>query len=500
MSAGSRSNDGRPVIEVEGLRVKYPSRDDRSIEEISLSIQKGDFVWVAGDSASGKSTLLNCISGFIPYIIPAEVEGTIRFNGKEDLNAKELARNVGMVHQDPESQFCTEYVEDEIAFGLENFKVPREEIDKRITSVLKKLNCSDLRFRELRTLSGGEKQKIAIASMLVLNPRVLILDEPTANLDAVSMEEVLDSVKQIKKQNEDLTLIVAEHRIGGLLGHVDSMIKLNDGKKSRDVEDFQKLEGEKKRKLIDYSYPDYDRKKDPVDRSAVRIEGLNYSIEDEKILQDIDLDIKRGEIVGLMGRNGSGKTTLIKHISGMLEVQDGKIQVFDKSLSPSNKVPPYELGEYIGYVFQNPNHQIFESTIRSEMFFGPKNFDTGRSNAEKNLKKMKEEEDIEEETHPHTLSFGQKRRLNVYSSSNHDPGLIIVDEPFSGQDHTNALNLASILNELWKDGKTLITVTHDLDFAQTFCTRAVVMKDGEIVYDGDPKKLKDIEGGLKDGA
>lgn len=498
MSVRSKSNDEESVIDVDGLGVKYPSKNDRSVRDISFSIDKGEFVWVAGDSASGKSTLLNCLSGFIPHIIPAEVEGTILFDGEENLNARELARKVGMVYQDPESQFCTEYVEDEIAFGLENFKVPREKIDKKITTILAQLNCSHLRNRKLHTLSGGEKQKIAIASLLVLNPEVLILDEPTANLDSISMEEVLDAVRQIRKKNDDITLILAEHRIQGLLDHVDRMIKLNDGKITKDVDNFQSIDKENKKKLIDYSYPDYKRERKTNNRSVVKIEGLNYSVGDEEILNDIDVDLKEGEIVALMGRNGSGKTTLTKHISGMLEVQEGSIEVFGKLMDSKNKIPPYKLGEKIGYVFQNPNHQIFENTIKAEMMFGPKNFDKGKSNAEKNMQNMKKKENLEEKTHPHTLSFGQKRRLNIYSSSNHEPKLIIIDEPFSGQDHKNALHMASILNDLWLSDKTLIIVTHDLDFAEKFCTRALVMREGEIVYDGAPGKLKNIKGEVKD--
>ncbi len=494
----SKSDEEKPIIHVKDLSVKYPSRNEYSIKDISFKIQKGDFVWVSGDSASGKSTLLNCISGFIPHIIPAEVKGDILFDEKKNLNPRKLARKVGMVHQDPESQFCTEDVEDEIAFGLENFKVPREKIDDKITSVLEKLNCTELRDRKLHTLSGGEKQKIAIASMLVLNPSVLILDEPTANLDDVSMEEVLDAVRQIRKTNEDITLILAEHRIEELLDHVDSMIKLNGGEITNDIDDFKSIDKERRNKIIDYSYPDYNRDKEYKDRSVVNIKGLNYSIDEEKILENIDVDIKKGEIITLMGRNGSGKTTLIKHISGMIEVQDGKIKVFDDIITNKNKVAPYELGKNIGYVFQNPNHQIFENTIKAEMMFGPDNFDIGRPNAEKNLKKIKKEEDVEEDTHPHTLSFGQKRRLNIYSSSNHEPQLIIIDEPFSGQDHKNALHMASILNDLWKKGKTLIIVTHDLDFARRFCTRALVMKEGKIAYDGKPERLKNIMGELKD--
>ena len=494
----SGSKDESPIIEVDDLSVKYPSREEYSIRDISFSIQKGDFLWVAGNSASGKSTLLNCLSGFIPHIIPADIDGTILFDGEENLNARELAKNIGMVHQDPESQFCTEQVEDEIAFGLENFKVPRKKIDKKITSILDQLNCSELRKRKLHTLSGGEKQKIAIASLLVLNPEVLILDEPTANLDGVSMNEVLDGVKEIRKKNQDMTLILAEHRIKGLLSHVDSLVQLYDGKIKKDIDDFQSIEKEKKREIIDYSYPDYERGKKPQIRSVVKIEGLSYSIEDESILKDINTEIKQGEIIALMGRNGSGKTTLTKHISGMIEVQKGSIEVFGVLMDDKNKIPPYKLGKKIGYVFQNPNHQIFENTIKDEMMFGPKNFDKGKSNAEKNIKNIREEEGLEEKTHPHTLSFGQKRRLNIYSSSNHKPELIIIDEPFSGQDHKNALHMASILNDLWKEGKTLIIVTHDLDFAKRFCTKAWVMKDGELVFDGDPERLKNIQGDVID--
>ncbi len=493
----SGSSEG-PIIEIEGLSVRYPSRDIPSIKDVSFSVQRGDFVWLSGDSASGKSTLMNCICGFIPKIIPAELDGNIVVDGEKDPNAIELGTKVGMVHQDPESQFCTEYVEDEIAFGLENFKVPRKEIDRRIEETLEQLNCSHLRHRELRTLSGGEKQKIAIASLLVLNPSVLILDEPTANLDSISMKEVLSAVKEIRKKNEGMTIIIAEHRIKSLSEYVDSLLRLENGRLVRDVEDFQNMPEEERKDLVDYSYPDYERKRKIRNRSVVKIKGLSYEVEENKILDGIDIDIKQGEIVALMGRNGSGKTTLIKHIAGMVDVQSGAIEIFGSRMDKERKIPPWRLGKKIGYVFQNPNHQIFENTVKAEMIFGPENFGEGKKRAKKNLKELLDREGLGSETHPHTLSFGQKRRLNIYSSTNHGPELIIIDEPFSGQDHLNALAMASILDGLWKKGRTLIIVTHDLHFARKFCTRALVLKDGSVVYRGEPEGLKSIEGELKD--
>ncbi len=489
----SESNDGVAVVEVRGLDVKYPSREQYSIKDISFSIDKGEFVWLAGDSASGKSTLMNCLCGFIPNIIPAEVNGTIIVNTKKDLNTLQLARHISMVHQDPESQFCTECVEDEIAFGLENRRVSRRKINKRIETTLKDLNCSELRHRKLHTLSGGEKQKVAIASMLVLNPRVLILDEPTSNLDPVSMEEVLKAIKNVRRKSKELTLILAEHRIGGLVDHVDRVLRLQNGKLKEDIEKFQRLGRKERREFSVYFYPKYKREI-KQSCSVLKIEKLNYTVDDKNILDGINIEIYKGEIIALMGRNGSGKTTLIKHISGLLEVQEGNIKVFNKNMNSYKEIPPWKLGKYIGYVFQNPNHQIFENTVKTEMMFGPKNFGKGAKTAIRRLKDITKEKGINEDTHPHNLSFGQKRRLNIYSSSLHGPEIIIIDEPFSGQDHKNALLMADIMNRFWLSGKTLIIVTHSLDFAKKFCTRALVLSKGSIVYDEEPQRLKDIEG------
>ncbi len=490
----SASNDGTPILDVRGLNVRYPSRDDRSIKDISFSVDKSEFIWLAGDSASGKSTLMNCLCGFIPQIIPAEIEGTIRSEGEIDLSTLELARQISMVHQDPESQFCTEHVEDEIAFGLENRRISRRKIDKRIDTTLEDLNCSELRYRKLQTLSGGEKQKIAIASMLVLNPQVLMLDEPTSNLDLVSMEEVLKAIEEVRRKSKDLTIILAEHRIGGLVDHVDRVLKLHNGELREDIHNFQGLDPQKKEELTDYSYPTYSRKKKQRGRSILKIKKLDYTVEEKKILNNINAEIKRGEIIALMGRNGSGKTTLIKHISGLIDVQEGTIMIFNENMNSSDKIPPWKLGVKIGYVFQNPNHQIFENTVKNELMFGPKNFSRGIKNAEKRLHDITQEEGINENTHPHNLSFGQKRRLNIHSSSLHEPEMIIVDEPFSGQDHKNALLMAEIMDGFWRRGKTLIIVTHDIDFAKKFCTRVVLMKNGKILYDGCPEKIKIIEG------
>ncbi len=482
------------MIEVRELGVTYPSKNEPSIQNISFSIKEGEFIWLAGESASGKSTLMNCICGFIPQIIPAELEGSIIFNGEKDLDPLQLSRHITMVHQDPETQFCTETVEDEIAFGLENRCLSRRKIDKRIETTLEDLNCSELRHRELRTLSGGEKQKIAIASMLVLNPDVLILDEPTSNLDPISMKEVLKAIENVRRKSHDLTIILAEHRIGDLVKQVDRVLKLKEGELTRNIKDFQRLAQEEKNSIMDYSYPKYSREGVKKSETVLRIKDMNHTLDGKTILKDIDLEVKEREIIALMGRNGSGKTTLVKLISGLSEVQEGKIKIFDNVMDSSNKVQPYELGEKIGYVFQNPNHQIFENTLEEEMMFATKNFSKGESEAKRWLKKITTEEDLEEKTHPHTLSFGQKRRLNIYSSSPHDPELIVIDEPFSGQDHQNALMIADIMDDLWKKGKTLIVVTHNLEFAKKFCTRALVLKDGRIVYDGEPDDLKSVSG------
>jgi len=482
------------MIEVQGLGVTYSSKNEPSIQDISFSIKEGEFVWLAGESASGKSTLMNCICGFIPQIIPAELEGSIIFNGEKNLDPLQLSRHITMAHQDPETQFCTETVEDELAFGLENRCLSRRKINKRIETTLEDLNCSELRHRELRTLSGGEKQKIAIASMLVLNPDVLILDEPTSNLDPISMKEVLKAIENVRRKSHSLTIILAEHRIGDLVKQIDRVIKLNEGELTGVIEDFQSLDQDEKNSIMDYSYPEYSREDVKKGKTILRIENMNHTLDGKKILKDIDLEVEEREIIALIGRNGSGKTTLVKLISGLSEVQEGKIKIFDNVIDSSNKVPPYELGEKIGYVFQNPNHQIFENTLEEEIMFATKNFSKGESKADKWLKKITTEENLEEKTHPHTLSFGQKRRLNIYSSSPHDPELIVIDEPFSGQDHQNALMIADILDDLWKKGKTLIVVTHNLEFANKFCTRALVLKDGSMVYDGEPVDLKSISG------
>ncbi len=480
------------MLEVQGLSVTYPSKDKPSIQNISFSLKQGEFVWLAGESASGKSTLMNCICGFIPQIIPADLKGSIIFHGKKNLEPLQLSRHITMVHQDPETQFCTETVEDEIAFGLENRCLSRRKIDKRIETTLRDLNCSELRYRELRTLSGGEKQKIAIASMLVLNPRVLILDEPTSNLDPISMNEVLNAIENVRRKSHDLTIILAEHRIGNLVEQIDRVLKLEDGELTRDIRDFQDLE--QKNSIMDYSYPEYSREGVKDGETLLKIKNMDHTLAGKKILKDIDLKVRKGEIIALMGRNGSGKTTLVKLISALSEVHEGKIKIFDRVMDRSNKVQPYELGKRIGYVFQNPNHQIFENSLEEEIKFATKNFSKGGAKAKKWLKKITTEENLDGKTHPHTLSFGQKRRLNIYSSSPHNPELIVIDEPFSGQDHQNALMIADILDDLWKKGKTLIVVTHNLEFAKKFCTRALVLKEGEIVYDGEPDNLKSVSG------
>ncbi len=476
------------ILEMKGLWVRYPRCQGYAVAEIDLTVTRGEFVILAGKSASGKSTLMKAACGFIPSIIPARVKGRIKVDGNDDLELHDWARSVGMVHQDPEAQFCTRVVEEEVAFGPENLRFPEEEIEERVKNALNMVDAQHLRHRDIHTLSGGEKQKIAIASMLPVCPELLILDEPAANLDPGAMANVLDAIAGLREARPELSLVVVDHRITPYLDHATRLLYMEKGRITRDVRakdrQFEPLTRAIAKKR---SYPGV--KRGLKENNILSIKALDYIMKGKDILKDINMEIREGEAAALMGPNGSGKTTLLRHITGLIPVQKGEIKVTGHRMAEGRKKEPWIIGRDVGLVWQNPNHQIFEDSIEGEMLFALSNFDIKRPGAVNELATFCQREGVEPGDSPLALSFGQKRRLNVLASSAHRPGLLLLDEPFTGQDRGNRQRLAAQLARLQNKGTSLLIVTHDQRFAREFCTKVFLLKKGKIIKAGEPESV-----------
>jgi energy-coupling factor transporter ATP-binding protein EcfA2 len=476
------------MLEVEDLTIRYSGRSKPAVSHLSLEINEREFALLAGNSASGKSTAMQAVCGFIPHIIPAEVSGRIRIAGKEYDDPAAVAGIACMVQQDPETQFCTETVEEEVAFGPENLKYPREEIRASVDRALAAVKASHLIDRRLSTLSGGEKQKVAIASVLSVNPRLLILDEPTASLDPRSVGQAVKAIEAAKEMR-DITIVVVEHRVRDFIDMADRLMVLRDGSMGLDCRRGDDAFEEARRAA--FAPPAYDRPQKRRETPAISVRGLSLEIDGWQILEGVNLDIADGAVVALMGENGSGKTSLLRHLVGLQPVQEGTISICGRTISSEHRVDSWDIGRNVGLVFQNPNHQIFENTVESEMLFAAHNFGTDTSYASGALEGFERLEGLRRYVHPHCLSFGQKRRVNILSAYSHEPKILLLDEPFAGQDQDNLERIVSIISDIQKHGGTIVVVTHDALFARGYCTDAIVLHEGRVVASGQVDSIPD---------
>jgi energy-coupling factor transport system ATP-binding protein len=443
---------------------------------------------------------MQAVCGFIPHMTPAECTGTILLDGEEHATPEAIAGIACMVQQDPETQFCTETVEEEVAFGPENFRFPPAKIRDSVRHALRGVKAEHLLERRLSTLSGGEKQKVAIASMLAVGPKMLILDEPTASMDPKSVGQVVGAVRSLKAR-PDITVIIVEHRVRDFIDMADRLLVIEEGvlvkNTAKGEQDFASARSEAK---MPQSYPKPTRGESPP---IITARSLSLEIDGWPILDDVSLDIAENSIVALMGENGSGKTTLLRHMTGLQRVQSGEMVVCGHRLSPDNHIDPWTLGSDVGLVFQNPNHQMFEDTVEKEILFATRNFQASEGRALEAVAWFEEREGLRRFVHPHCLSFGQKRRVNIVSAYSHEPRVLLLDEPFAGQDQGNVDRIVSLVDDIHQRGKTLVIVTHDEDFARQFCTDAVVLHEGRVIASGPTESIsegvwKSLRGGDRD--
>ena len=440
------------MIRIENFSFRYNKK--WVLKEINLEIKRGDFVLIAGKSGSGKSTLALAISGFLKG--KGEKKGNIYFKGKnvDEYELFDLAKNIGIVQQDPENQICTLNVTDELSFALENMCLDKKEIEKRIKWALSIVGAENLRDRDTFSLSGGEKQKIAIASILAMKPEIIIFDEPTSNLDPKVTLEIFNVIKRIREK-ANITVIVIEHKWEYIMKYVNKIALLEDGRL---------------KVIKNLKPPEYKKIKREIGKKILEIKNLEFSYGDKKILNGINLEAYENEVIGIMGENGSGKTTFLMCLMNYLDYS-GDILINGENIK--NKKTS-KIARDVGFIFQNPNHQIFESSVLKEAEFAMKNF-----KKHNNIDYLLEKTDLGKyrDKNPFRLSYGEKRRLNIISILSYDPKIILLDEPFIGQDHENVKKIMEILLE---KRNLILMVLHDFKIAENYCSRIVILKDGKI--------------------
>ena len=522
------------VIEVKDLWWRYALSDRWALKGVNLTVERGEFLGIVGPSESGKTTLCLCLTGLIPQLVGGEMKGEVNIYGLNTRNTPlhRLLRKVGIVFQDPDTQLVTMTLEDEIAFPMENFGYPVEEMRRRISEAVKITRLSGLEKKYPHELSGGQKQRLAIATFLALKPEVLILDEPTSNLDPVGREEVFSTLMRLK-ESEDMTLIVVEHDTENLAQFADRIILLNDGQIVRHGpphELFKQVEflrsigvlppqvteicdalnvkaGSRNLPITIDEALDYLRdlklKVNPIDsslskgkeadkgRPIVDVRNVDYVYPDgTKALKNINLQIKRGEYVALIGQNGSGKTTLAKLLVGLLKPTKGDVIVFGMN---TKKVRIIDLAKKVNYVYQNPDHQLFCKTVYDECAYGLRNLGLGEEEVKRRVSRVLEVVGLKgmEDKETFLLSKGQRTRLAVATVLAMEPELIIVDEPTTGQDMKQSKNMMNLLDELNRNGKTIIVITHNIRLVAEHTRRVIVMLGGEVIADG---RTEDILG------
>ncbi len=519
------------MIKIQNFTFYYGGAEKPALKNINLEIADGEFVLVTGPSAGGKSSLCRCINGLIPHFYGGKVTGSVEVQGLNTLqhSPKELATRVGMIFQDPENQLVTQDVEREIAFGLENLAFPRDLIARRIEESLDTLGISALRHRPLHELSGGEKQKIAIASVLALHPEILILDEPTSELDPKSAEEVL-SIAQRLNDELGITVILIEHRLDRVIQHTDRLIVLDGGEivvdgSTRQVlqENYQEISGggvgmppiiklahqleimgitDNKTPLtvkegrvmlqevfqkIAGELPQQEKK--GINRPAIEVGKLWHVYPDgPAALKNVSLAIGEGEFVAIMGRNASGKTTLVKHFNGLLKPTKGSVVIHG---TDTGRATIAELARQVGFVFQNPNDHLFADTVEEEIGFALKNLglENGevRSRIDEVLGRFRL--DKYRRQYPRALSGGEKQRVALASVLAVQPRILILDEPTRGMEYRLKSELMAFLRDYAGQGNTVILVTHDVETVAEYADRVLLLGEGKVVVDGNKRDV-----------
>lgn len=502
--------ESSPLI-VNDLSFRYRDRAGAAIQHISFTAQPGEILLIAGASGCGKTTLIRAINGLIPRSYKGELIGNILIHGEDpkDWSLARISQKVGTVLQDPERQILGTKVLNEVAFGLENLGLERREILERVNESLDLLNIPHLKDRETFNLSGGEKQKVAVAGVLAMRPSILLLDEPLASLDPASAQDTLDTVRKLADQG--MAVLMVEHRVEDVLRiRPERVLFMADGE-VRYLGDFAGLT-----EVVNYhqiklparmvmqraaSDPPPAQLKllpsaqalDSASRPLVQFEQVSFGYEKEQIvLHGIDLDIRRGDVIAVLGPNGAGKTTFVKHAIGLLKPKSGKVLVDGRD---TREATVAQIAGMLGYVFQSPSHMLFAPTVHDELAFGPTNLKHTKEQIEKEVREALNTVNLvdKEQDAPLSLSFGQQKRVSIAAILAMRSRVLIMDEPTAGQDYQNYMNFMDAILQM-PGFEAILFITHDVDLAVIYANRVLLIAEGRLVADGTPQEvLSDLD-------
>ncbi|MGO5359664.1 MULTISPECIES: ABC transporter ATP-binding protein [unclassified Collinsella] len=530
------------IIKLDDVSFSYGHEAQNALDHVSLAIEKGEFVGVIGPSGAGKSTLAAVMSGAIPHHYTGQLFGATLVDDRDtcEITLTDISRVVGSVLQDIDAQMVAPIVEDEMLFGLENFGIPHDQIEERISQTLTTVGISDLRHREIATLSGGQKQKVAIAAIIAMAPNVLVLDEPTAALDPASSTLVFDTLRQINREH-GITVVVIEQKVALLSKYCSRVLVMADGKLAFDGEPHQVfahaselrqmgvdsprvarianslaevgllpsdqapcLNVSEAHQLISSLLADATSKDAPADvpETSPHIPTVPRGVNQEPVVEltdvtfayphggasvsNLNMCVYPGELVGIIGQNGAGKTTLTKLLNGLLHPASGTVRMAGMNTAD---VPTSAIAAKCATLFQNPDRQLCRDTVLDEVAFGLELHGVGTDEARQRARVAAERFGLPLDESPFSLSRGQRQMVALASVVVLDPQVVLLDEPTSGLDYRECMTVMETVSEMAERGCAVIMVCHDMEVVSDFAQRLVVMADGRILERGDANRI-----------
>jgi energy-coupling factor transport system ATP-binding protein len=520
-----------PALSIRNLSYRYRGQQKPALDRVSFDVTRGDSLVIMGPTEAGKSTLTATMNGLVPHFFKGRFDGAVTVLGRNSkgTSVAELSERVGMVFQDFEAQLFSTNVELEVAFGPENLGLPREEIVRRVDDNLRLVGLAGLKHRSPATLSGGEKQKLAIASILALKPELLVMDEPTTDLDPESKKEIFRIIEELRLR-EDMTLVAVEHETEEVL-NAKNILLLKDGRMAgygpasemlRQIDLLEKvgvrpppipaffysmglgtlpltieeglkefvaqgwrIRGEAYARLVESE----SRRRTGYGQTIIECEDLEYTYPGGlKTLSSVNVTIRRKEMVAIIGQNGGGKTTLAKHLNGLLLPGRGRVRV--NGLATTEQTLS-GLGRTVAYVFQNPDHQIFSETVFDEVAFGLRQ----RGMSDQEIKGLVEQALAAvgltgfEHEDPFSLTKSGRKRVAVASVLALKPDILILDEPTTGLDYSEQKGMMEMIKGLNQQGCTIIFITHHMWIVAEYAHRVLVLKEGQVLMDGTPREI-----------
>lgn len=514
----------------------YPRSEAPVLDHVSLTVKRGEFLGIVGPTGSGKSTLLALMAGVIPHYLHGDLSGDVRLLGKStfEMSLAEFAVHVGLVLQDPDSQLFNLLVRDELVWGLENRGVERLRQREMLDDVLRFFRIGSLEERITYDLSGGEKQRVAIAAAYISRPDIFLLDNPTSQLDPRGSALAIESIRRVLENHQ--TVVMVEDKIDELVTHAHRLIVLDRGRIVMEgtpleicrglsqldeaglyapqvPELIERLRGlgletdqepltveealpvikplMRKQTQTAASPPVAEQPQSRVE-TGVAVENVSFTYpppHETRAVRNVTFNVPKASMLAIIGQNGSGKTTLARCMSGYLKPSAGRVLVSGEDV---HRIKVLQRARLVGYVFQNPETQLFKNSALEDVLYGLHNLGVKGEEADERARKSLELLSLwdKRESHPFRLSYGDKQRLAIATIAALEPTALIIDEPTTGQDHRQAHQTMRLLQNMRAEiGVTVIVITHSMSLAGEYCERIVTMCQGEILIDGTPREV-----------